>query len=50
MLIPTFKSGQESVMIWSCFIKNKLGPLVVLTNIKISRINLSVLSQITLTL
>ena len=26
MLIPTFKSGQESVMIWSCFIKNKLGP------------------------
>jgi transposase len=27
-LIPTFKSGQESVMIWGCFTKNKLGPLV----------------------
>src|SRR6266511_2302419 len=27
-LIPTFKSGQESVMVWGCFIKNKLGPLV----------------------
>lgn len=27
-LIPTFKSGQESIMIWGCFIKNKLGPLV----------------------
>jgi hypothetical protein len=27
-LIPTFKSGQESVMIWGCFVKNKLGPLV----------------------
>ena len=24
-LIPTFKSGQESVMIWGCFVKNKLG-------------------------
>jgi transposase len=27
-LIPTFKSGQESVMVWACFTKNKLGPLV----------------------
>ncbi len=27
-LIPTFKSGQESVMIWGCFTKNGLGPLV----------------------
>jgi transposase len=27
-LIPTFKSGQESVMIWGCFTKDKLGPLV----------------------
>ena len=27
-LIPTFKSGQESVMIWGCFTKNELGPLV----------------------
>ena len=27
-LIPTFKSGQESVMVWGCFIRNKLGPLV----------------------
>ena len=27
-LIPTFKSGQESVMVWGCFVKNKLGPLV----------------------
>lgn len=27
-LIPTFKSGQEGVMVWGCFMKNKLGPLV----------------------
>jgi transposase len=27
-LIPTFKSGQQSVMVWGCFTKNKLGPLV----------------------
>ena len=27
-LIPTFKSGQESVMIWGCFTKDRLGPLV----------------------
>lgn len=27
-LIPTFKSGQESVMVWGCFTKDKLGPLV----------------------
>jgi transposase len=27
-LIPTFKSGQESIMIWGCFTINKLGPLV----------------------
>ena len=27
-LIPTFKSGQESVMVWACFTKNKLGSIV----------------------
>jgi transposase len=27
-LIPTFKSGRESVMVWACFIKDKLGPIV----------------------
>jgi hypothetical protein len=27
-LVPTFKSQQESVMVWGCFTKNKLGPLV----------------------
>ena len=27
-LIPTFKSGQESVMVWACFTKNKLGPII----------------------
>lgn len=27
-LIPTFKSGQESIMVWGCFTKNKLGPLI----------------------
>jgi DDE superfamily endonuclease/Transposase len=27
-LTPTFKSGQESVMVWGCFTKYKLGPLV----------------------
>ena len=27
-LIPTFKSGRESVMVWACFTKNKLGPII----------------------
>jgi transposase len=27
-LIPTFKSGQKGVMVWGCFTKNGLGPLV----------------------
>ena len=27
-LIPTVKSGQESLMIWGCFTKNGVGPLV----------------------
>jgi len=27
-LIPTFKSGQKGVMVWGCFTKNRLGPLV----------------------
>jgi transposase len=27
-LIPTFKSGQQGVMVWGCFMKDKLGPLV----------------------
>ena len=27
-LIPTFKSDQESVIIWGCFTKNELGSLV----------------------
>jgi transposase len=29
-LVPTVKSGNNGVMIWGCFVKNKLGPLVVL--------------------
>ena len=28
-LVPTVKSNSEGVMIWGCFVKNKLGPLVV---------------------
>ena len=27
-LIPTHKSGQDGIMIWGCFHKNGLGPLV----------------------
>jgi transposase len=27
-LRPTFKSGRKSVMIWGCFVGNRLGPLV----------------------
>ncbi|GBC30911.2 IS630 family transposase [Rhizophagus irregularis DAOM 181602=DAOM 197198] len=27
-LIPTVKSGQQGVMVWRCFSKNNLGPLV----------------------
>ena len=29
-LVPTVKSGNEGVMVWGCFVKNRLGPLVVL--------------------
>lgn len=28
-LVPTVKSNSEGVMIWGCFVKNKLGPLVI---------------------
>lgn len=27
-LIPTVKSGNQGVMVWGCFIKNSIGPLV----------------------
>jgi len=27
-LIPTVKSGNQGVMVWRCFAKNKLGPLI----------------------
>ena len=27
-LIPTHKSGQDGIMVWGCFHKNGLGPLV----------------------
>ena len=27
-LIPTHKSGQDGIMVWGCFHKNELGPLV----------------------
>ena len=27
-LIPTVKSGQQGIMVWGCFTKNGLGPLV----------------------
>ena len=27
-LVPTFKSKRQSVMVWDCFTKNKLGPLI----------------------
>jgi hypothetical protein len=27
-LIPTFKSGQDGIMVWGCFTYNGLGPLV----------------------
>ena len=29
-LVPTVKSNTEGVMVWGCFVKNKLGPLVIL--------------------
>lgn len=29
-LVPTVKSNGEGVMVWGCFVKNRLGPLVVL--------------------
>jgi len=29
-LAPTFKSNNEGVMVWGCFTKNRLGPLVVM--------------------
>jgi len=28
-LRPTFKSGRKSVMVWGCFVSNRLGPLVI---------------------
>ena len=27
-LIPTMKSGQDGVMVWGCFTKDGLGPLI----------------------
>jgi hypothetical protein len=27
-LVPTFKSGQQGVMVWGCFMKYRLGPLI----------------------
>jgi transposase len=29
-LLPTFKSGNQGVMVWGCFTKNFLGPLVII--------------------
>src|SRR6185437_9636168 len=29
-LVPTVKSNSEGVMVWGCFVKNRLGPLVVI--------------------
>ena len=29
-LVPTVKSNSEGVMVWGCFVKNMLGPLVVI--------------------
>ena len=28
-LVPTVKSNTEGVMVWGCFVENKLGPLVI---------------------
>ncbi len=30
-LRPTFKSGRKSVMVWGCFLRGNLGPLVILS-------------------
>jgi len=27
-LIPTVKSGNQGIMVWGCFIRNKIGPLI----------------------
>src|SRR5215469_15704646 len=27
-IAPSFKSGRQSVMVWGCFVGDKLGPLV----------------------
>jgi transposase len=29
-LVPSFKSGRETVMVWGCFMRGKRGPLVIL--------------------
>lgn len=29
-LVPTVKGNGEGIMVWGCFVKNRLGPLVVL--------------------
>ena len=44
-LIPTFKSGQESVMVWACFTKNKLGPIVRLEGRITARIYIELLES-----
>jgi hypothetical protein len=44
-LIPTFKSGQEGVMVWACFTKNKLGPLVKLEGKITARIYIEILEN-----
>ena len=44
-LIPTFKSGQKSVMVWACFTKNKLGPIVRLEGRITARIYIELLKS-----
>ena len=44
-LIPTFKSGQESVLVWACFTKNKLGPIVKLEGRITARIYIELLES-----
>ena len=29
-MVPTVKSNTEGVIVWGCFVKNKLGPLIIL--------------------
>jgi hypothetical protein len=31
-LRPSFKSGQTSVGVWSCYCRDEMGPLVILKN------------------